>query len=156
MAPSPHASTRYKTFEYTVGTQWVRDRVGTLGSSGKPDVRVASPPEFKGEPGIWTPEDLFVAAIDACQMTTFLALASRASIRLLSYASHATGVLEFAEGGYRFTRVILTPTITVAAGTDKTEVATLVESAHRSCLIGRSVHTEIAVTPKIIVGHTEE
>jgi peroxiredoxin-like protein len=156
MTPSPQPTTRYKTFEYTVETRWVRDRVGTLGSSGKPDVRVASPPEFKGEPGIWTPEDLFVAAIDACQMTTFLALASRASIGLLSYESHAKGILEFTEGGYRFTRVVLTPTITVVAGTDSSEVATLVENAHRSCLVGRSVRTDIAVSPEIIIGRAGE
>jgi organic hydroperoxide reductase OsmC/OhrA len=142
---------RYKSFSYAVGTTWSHDRQGVLASDGKPSFDVASPPEFKGVAGIWTPEDLFVAAIDACQMTTFLALAARSGVSLLSYSSKATGLLEFAEGGYQFTKVTLEPAIGVAAGTDIETVRRLVENAHAACLIGRSVRTVIDVAPEITV-----
>jgi len=37
----------------------------TFSSSGKPSFRVASPPEFRGEEHVWTPEDLFVAHVES-------------------------------------------------------------------------------------------
>ncbi len=140
---------RYKTFSYVASTTWSHDRQGVLASEGKPSFGVASPPEFKGVAGVWTPEDLYVAAIDACQMTTFLALAARSGISLLSYRSKATGLLEFAEGGYQFTKVTLEPGIRVAAGSDIETVQRLVNDAHAACLIGRSVRTVIDVVPAI-------
>ncbi|MEW6511010.1 MAG: OsmC family protein [Bacteroidota bacterium] len=143
-------TTRLKTFEYTTTTSWTGDRTGIIGSGGKTDVRVASPPEFKGIPGVWTPEDLYVAAIDLCHMTTFLAFAARKGIALKEYSSAARGVLEFAEGGYRFTKVVLSPTIVVGAGADRALVAAAVEEAHQNCLIGRSVTAEVEIRPAII------
>ncbi|MGH9425673.1 MAG: OsmC family protein, partial [Terriglobia bacterium] len=63
---------RFKSFTYKTGLKWVEEKSGMLSSSGKPSLKVASPPEFKGEAGVWTPEDLFVASVEICQMTTFL------------------------------------------------------------------------------------
>src|SRR5512141_722150 len=151
MATQNAATTRHKTFEYSTSTAWTHNRQGTIASNGKPAVDVSSPPEFKGVPGIWSPEDLFVAAVDGCQMTTFLALAARAGITLRSYARSARGTLGCAEGGYRFTRVTLAPHIAVGAGTDSSAVEELVESAHHMCLIGRSIQAEVSVQPTITV-----
>ncbi|MBI3191832.1 MAG: OsmC family protein, partial [Pedosphaera parvula] len=55
------------------------------------EFRVASPPEFKGEAGVWTPEDLFVAAVNVCTMTTFAAFAQRLNLPVLSYRCEAEG-----------------------------------------------------------------
>jgi len=33
-----------------------------LSAAGKPDIVVGSPPEFKGEPDIWAPEELLVGS----------------------------------------------------------------------------------------------
>lgn len=144
---------RHKSFTYNVKTTWSHEKIGAIDSDGKPTVTVASPPEFKGTPGLWTPEDLFVAAIDVCQMTTFLAFSSRAGIPVRAYQSAATGTLEFTQGGYRFTTVTLLPKITVEQGTDLKAVERTVHEAHASCLIGRSVSASITVVPEIV---TEE
>ncbi len=37
------------------------------------------------------------------------------------YRSHANGVLEFVDGDYRFTRIVIFPTIVVALGDSKTK-----------------------------------
>ena len=141
----------YKSFEYRTSTRWVSDKKGAIASNGKPEVGVASPPEFKGVPGVWTPEDLFVAAIDVCQMTTFLSFAARTDLQLRSYESAAHGLLEFADGGYRFTRVTLKPRITVGPDTDQRDVERLVHDAHTHCLIVRSVNSVVDVEPEIIL-----
>lgn len=65
------------THEYEVNLQWEIDRKGTLNSPVLPlQIDVATPPDFpKGMPGIWSPEHLFIAAINSCLMTTFSAIA---------------------------------------------------------------------------------
>jgi organic hydroperoxide reductase OsmC/OhrA len=150
MSTQPIPKKRYKSFEYKTSTVWESDRKGVLASDGKPNLDVASPPEFKGVAGVWTPEDLFVAAIDICQMTTFLAFAARSELQLVSYASKAEGLLEFDGGGYKFTKVTLRPKITVTGGTEQTEVERIVHQAHEQCLVGRSVNTTVEVMPEIV------
>ena len=56
----------YKSFTYEDNVTWRSGRRGVVRAAGKPDLEVSSPPEFKGEAGIWTPEDLFVGALNTC------------------------------------------------------------------------------------------
>ena len=67
-----------KVYLYHTAVRWTEERKGVISCAGKPDVEVATPPEFKGHDGIWSPEDLFVASANICLMTTFLAVAGRA------------------------------------------------------------------------------
>ena len=60
-------------------------------AAGKPDLEVSSPPEFKGEAGIWTPEDLFVGALNACILMTFVAFATQKGLEFASYECRAEG-----------------------------------------------------------------
>ena len=43
-------ATAYKSFRYKANVAWSSARRGTLSASGKPNVDVGSPPEFKGAP----------------------------------------------------------------------------------------------------------
>lgn len=138
---------RSKTFTYDTGLAWAGGRAGQLTAGGKPTLRVASPPEFKGETGVWTPEDPFVAALDVCTMTTFLAFAEKRELPVAGYTSRATGTVEFADGGLRFTRVVLAPRIRVADASAVERARAVLEDAHRACLVARSARTEIAVEP---------
>ncbi|MBP1654010.1 MAG: putative Peroxiredoxin OsmC [Bacteroidetes bacterium] len=144
-------ATRYKTFEFTTATTWSAGRQGSVSSPGKPELTVASPPEFRGVPGVWTPEDFYVAAIESCQMTTFLALAARSGLALKRYASSARGRLEFQDGGYRFTAVDINVRVGVLSEDDARTARDLVDQAHHSCLIGRSALASITVHPDITV-----
>jgi organic hydroperoxide reductase OsmC/OhrA len=139
---------RHKTFQYRTAVNWTGGRSGRLVAEGRPALDVSSPPEFKGEAGRWTPEDLFVAAVDLCTMTTFLFFAERRKLTLLGYESRAEGVLEFVDGGYRFTRVVLRPRLTLADGADESAAAEALGEAHEACLIGRSVSAEVRIEPE--------
>jgi organic hydroperoxide reductase OsmC/OhrA len=140
---------KYKSFRYNTTLEWVGGKAGNLASDGKPQFRVASPPEFKGEEGVWSPEDLFVAAVNICTMTTFLAFASRKELQLVSYASGAEGLLEFAEGNYRFTQVVLQPRIKLKYKRDLDRARELLESAHHKCLIVNSITSEVRIQPEL-------
>jgi organic hydroperoxide reductase OsmC/OhrA len=140
---------RRKSFTYRNGLTWTSGRSGLVDAEGKPELQVSSPPEFKGEPGRWTPEDLFVSAVNVCTMTTFAAFAQKLQLPIVGYRSEAEGVLEFEDGGYRFTRVVLRPRIVVANGASVEAAARALHDAHASCLIGRSVRASVTIEPVI-------
>ncbi len=150
-AEAPHP-VRHKTFFYTTKLEWLAGRTGRADSEGKVGIEISSPPEFKGERGKWTPEDLFVEAVEACFMTTFMALASRKGIPILSYSSTATGTLEFVDGAYRISRIVLMPRVTISDSCTEDLIRTILQDSHRQCLISNSIHSAIEVQPTITSG----
>ena len=139
-----------KSFHYKNELQWRFDRLGTLESEGKPSLSISSPPEFKGEPGNWTPEDLFVASANACLLLTFLAYVEREHISLSSYESSASGTLERVGDSYQFTEI----TIEVSVGLEDSAYAGRVEEALRqaekNCLIANSIKAEVHVKAHVL------
>src|SRR4030042_1011804 len=102
---------RPKSYKYMTSVLWKGEKKGPLSVAGKPAVEVATPPEFKGHEGIWSPEDLYVAAVNSCIMTTFLAFAGRAGLAFEGYESEAEGVLEFVEERLVFTKIVVRPPV---------------------------------------------
>ncbi len=142
---------RHKSFKYHTAVEWTSGRSGRIEATDKPAIDVSSPPEFRGEAGVWTPEDLFVAAVNTCTMTTFLALAEKAGFETVGYRSDAEGTLEFSDGSFRFTRVVVRPTILVADQNAIFTAMELIEKAHDKCLVANSIRAEVEVEPRIDV-----
>jgi len=139
------AKKAFKIFHYMTQLRWTGERRGELASHGKPTLEIAAPPEFKGHPGRWTPEDLFVAAVDICTMTTFLAFAAHKKLGLVLYQSTAEGTLENVEGKYQFTQVTVSPHVTVATEEEIPAAEQILRDVEASCLISNSItaHVEI-------------
>ncbi|NIS39163.1 OsmC family peroxiredoxin [Candidatus Saccharibacteria bacterium] len=148
---TPQPKIKHKTFTFRTHSKRVAERAGMLGADEKPEFRVASPPEFKGESGVWTPEDLFVAAVEACTLTTFSAFAQKKGIAIESYSSTAEGVLEFVDGRYRFTKVYLRPEIIVSSSPAVEQTEKTIHDAHKSCLITNSITADVILEPVIKV-----
>ncbi len=138
-----------KVYLYQASVKWTGQRKGMMSCAGKPDVPVATPPEFKGHENIWSPEDLFVASVNVCLMTTFLAVAERAGLAFSSYESTAEGRLEFVEGTLQFTAITIRPSITMKPGGDAAKAKELIEKAEHNCLISNSVKARITLEPAI-------
>ncbi|MBS0165119.1 OsmC family protein [Nitrospira sp. CMX1] len=138
-----------KAYLYQTSVKWTEQRKGMISCAGKPDVEVATPPEFKGHENIWSPEDLFVASANVCLMTTFLAVAERAGLAFSSYESTAEGQLELVEGKFQFTAITIRPSITLKLGGDAAKAKELIEKAERNCLISNSMKAEMILEPVI-------
>lgn len=138
-----------KMYMYQTTVKWTEQRKGVMSCVGKPEVQVATPPEFKGHEGIWSPEDLFVASANVCLMTTFLAMAERAGLAFSSYESTAEGRLELVEGKFQFTTITIRPSITLKAGGDVVQAKELIEKAERNCLISNSMKATMRLEPVI-------
>lgn len=138
-----------KVYLYQTSLKWTAQRKGMISCTGKPDVQVATPPEFKGHENIWSPEDLFVASANVCLMTTFLAVAERAGLAFSSYESTAEGRLEIVEGKFQFTAITIRPSITLTPGGDAAKAKELIEKAEHNCLISNSMKTKVTLEPTI-------
>lgn len=141
-----------KAFQYKNEVRWNSARRGLTSAPGKPDVEISSPPEFNGDPGYWSPEDMFVASVNACTLLTFVAYAYHEGLELLAYECSAKGVLENTGDGYHFTEVALHPHITVKTEEDVDLARAILDSAHLGCLVTRSIKSVVKVFPEIRVG----
>jgi organic hydroperoxide reductase OsmC/OhrA len=141
----------YKVFRYQCDVDWKSGRRAVISSEGRPDIEASSPPEFKGEPGFWTPEDMFVASVNLCTLMTFVAFAQRKELEFVSYESAAEGVLEFVEGKYRFTEVILHPHLVLRSEADIGRAQQILDDAHKGCLVSNSLTAAVKVFPEIRV-----
>ncbi len=140
---------RSKVYFYQTSVKWTEQRKGRISCAGKPDVQVATPPEFKGHENIWSPEDLFVASANVCLMTTFLAVADRAGLAFSSYESTAEGRLEIVEGKFQFTTITIRPSIILKPGGDPARAKELIEKAEHNCLISNSMKAKVTLEATI-------
>jgi len=115
-------------------------------------LHVDAPPEFKGHEGSWTPEHLFVGAVNSCFMTTFLAIAENSKLDFAKFKSAANGKLEKLEGaGFMMTEITLRPKLSVFNARDAERATRILEKAEKHCLISNSIKTKILLEPQIEV-----
>ncbi len=118
--------------------------------TGKPELVGSADAAFRGEADKHNPEDLFLVAISACHMLTYLALCARKGIRVLAYEDEVRGALQLsADGGGKFEEVALHPRVTIM-GHETAELAMeLHDTAHELCFIARSCSVPIRHTPSV-------
>ena len=141
-----------KDFRYKVGVAWEGGRITTVTSTDKPTLTVATPPEFKdGVPGVWSPEDLLVAAVASCFSVTMIAVAERRDLPLYAIDVTGTGHLtQRDDGRFGFVAIELTAHIeTTKLSVEPLKRAT--KYAERACLVSMAldvpVHVDAVVQP---------
>ena len=142
---------RPKIYEYDVDIKWTENRKGVLSADGKPNIQYATPPEFSGHPGYWSPEDLFVAAVESCLMSTFLSVIDKQGLKIISYQSKATGYLTTVDDVFRFSEVKILPRIVISPDVDSAKISEAVALAEERCLVANSLITKVTTAPLIEV-----
>jgi organic hydroperoxide reductase OsmC/OhrA len=135
------------------GTSGYRDysRDCEISADGKPVILGSADPAFRGDRSRWNPEELLVASLAACHKLWYLHLAAEAGIIVTAYADRADGVMELGrDGAGRFTRVVLRPTVTVAASSYVELARVIHKPAHEKCFIANSVNFPVECEPEII------
>jgi organic hydroperoxide reductase OsmC/OhrA len=140
-----------KSFRYRAKTNWSSARRGLLSAAEKPTIVVGSPPEFKGEPNIWAPEELLVGSVNTCMMLTFLTLAQTRGLAPTKYESEAEGLLEEFDGKYSFTEMTVRPLITVKGEAELAPTREIIESAEAHCFMSNSVKAKVKVVAEVVV-----
>ena len=137
---------------YEVRARSTRLRSGVVASDRVPEpIRFSAPPEFFGEPQVWTPEHFFVAALVSCYVSTFSGIANASKFSFESLEVDAEGTIEKDAGGWRFTEVRLHPFVKIAREHDRERAGQLLEKAERTCLIARSISAKVTLVPIVKV-----
>jgi len=141
-----------KKYVFKIKLRWSGFKRGSLSSPGKLNIGIATPPEFKGEEGYWSPEELLLSAVDSCIMTTFLAYAERKKVDFGTYESETEGVLERMDNQFMFSKITVKPKISVKSEAGIDNIKQLMVLAEKNCFISNSIKSEIEVMPEIKVG----
>ena len=144
-----------KTATYHTTVNWMGEHWGHITMGNGPEMDFSAPPDAQGHPGVFTPEDAFVAAVNTCIMMMFIWAAERFKLNLISYECRAEGTkLIELDRTEIFTRVHLRPEIRVAAeGENPAAVERRVRkallAAQKYSLVANSIKSEISVEPMI-------
>lgn len=130
---------------YEVSVNWVADRKGNMSSAVlNTAIEVATPPQFpKGMEGIWSPEHLFVGAVNSCLMTTFLSFAENSNLHFDNFSSRAIGKLAMVEGKYMISEITLMPLITLSETASEEKAKRILKKLESNCLISNSIKSTI-------------
>jgi peroxiredoxin-like protein len=139
--------------KYQVQLNWIEDRQGLLQSDVlNSKIEVVTPPEFpKGIPGFWSPEHLFVAAVNSCFMTTFLAVAENSKLDFTHFECNAVGTLDRIEGKYCISEITLSPILTINDENFKEKGIRVMEMSEKACLISNSITSKVILQPKVVM-----
>lgn len=114
-------------------------------------LELSSDPAFHGDPDLLNPEQLLVLAAASCQLLSFLAVAARARLDVVSYEDRADGVMDESTRPARITHITLRPHVAVRAPATEARVQTLMEVAHRECFIANSLNSRVLLEPTVEV-----
>ncbi|MEO8195985.1 MAG: OsmC family protein [Thermoanaerobaculia bacterium] len=138
---------------YAVAIDWTEGKAGVIRSpDGLPDLAVASPPQFGGPGGSWTPEHLFISSATACWLTTFLAVAELSKLPVAGVSVAAEGFLEKGDDRrFAITRIVLKPHVILRREEDREKAVRLIQKAEDACLVARSMRTTVELAPEVSV-----
>jgi organic hydroperoxide reductase OsmC/OhrA len=136
---------RSKVFTYGAELTWQGGHTAVVAAGDRPPLPVAPPPDFPGgEDGRWSPEHIFLAALESCTMLSFLAHCEHNDLEVREYSARATGSIERREDDrrYAFTGVKVVVHARMAPG-QAAAARELTDKAERDCFITASTTARI-------------
>jgi organic hydroperoxide reductase OsmC/OhrA len=115
------------------------DRRFRVSVTGKADLAGSADPAFRGDPRLYNPEELLLAAVASCHMLFYLSLCARSGITVVAYADAAAGTMALRpDGGGAFAEIVLRPRVVVSVTSDREAAFALHERAGELCFIANS------------------
>ena len=134
------------------GTSGYRDygREHEVSTDGRPVILGSSDPAFRGDRARWNPELELLGALSQCHMLSYLHVCATAGVVVTGYTDVAEGIMaENADGGGRFTEVVLRPRVTVAGADMIDSARALHAEATAKCFIANSVNFPVHHEPTV-------
>lgn len=126
----------------------------SVGADG--GMMLSSDAAFRGDPALTNPEEMLVAAAASCHLLSFLAVAARARLDVVSYRDEAVGLMPDGAQPMSVTSIILQPHVELAVAPGASEptaerLAHLHDVAHRECFIANSLRSDVSVAPSYAI-----
>ena len=134
-----------RAFRFPASVHWRGGRLTRASARGKPELEVATPPEFKGGvEGVWSAEELLVASVASCFTLTMSAVAERMGIDLETVKVDGVGYVERgADGRFRFEVIKLA--IEIGADADPSSLERLVTHTESLCMVSLALNVPVQV-----------
>ena len=134
---------------YHTAYQWTGEAAaGEISIDGSLLLPVGSPHDT----GRYSPEHLLVVAAETCLANYVLLLAGLSRIEVKDYNSTAEGeLMQENRAGYRFKRIVIRPSVTVAAG-NEAQAERVLQKAHKLCLVARSLNCPVDMEASVEAG----
>jgi len=142
---------------YHTIVSWKGEHLGHITMGNGPEMEFSAPPDAKGLPGVLTPEDAFVGAVNTCIMMMFLWSCERIKLKLVSYECLAEGTKQVELDHTEVFKIIrLFPEIRVMAGDEmptsvEARIQRALKSAQKYSLVTNSIKSEVRIDPIIEV-----
>ena len=145
-SPFPH--------NYELALHWKGGPTGALLAAPREPIEVGKPPQFDGGDGWWSPEHLLIASAASCLMATYLSMAQRQALKLMSYRCQAEGSLDKAPDGFRIVAIRLIVSVE-AKREDQERAERLLETAKKYCPIANSLKAPVVleIRPRTAASH---
>lgn len=111
---------------------------------GKEILNVSAAKAFKGDPGLYNPEDLLLSSVVSCHMMSYLYICLHNDITVVCYEDNAEGTLEVLENGSgRFVEIRLNPNVIIKEKEKIAQAISLHTKANELCFIANSCNFPI-------------
>ena len=134
-------------------SRWVREKIVTIEVGKKPELHIATPPDFWPESPelLYSPEDLFIASAVSCYGVSLVGVAKRFHGEFKDFHVSATGTLAKGEFGWEFDQITINSKIIVTTEKDKKRMEKAAERAHRYCLVANSMKCPTHLNSEVIL-----
>jgi organic hydroperoxide reductase OsmC/OhrA len=122
-----------------------------VSAEGLPDIESAGPPQFGGPGGVWSPEELLVAAVADCFILSFRAIARTARLEWSTLECEVDGELDKIEKFTQFTGFKVQAKLTIPDEKDRKKAGVILEKADKYCLVSNSLKAASELTTEVIV-----
>ena len=135
-----------KAHRYAVRTHLVSDGRLALEAPFKPDLEVATPPEYKGGVrGVWSSEELLVGSLATCFELTARAVAKRRGVPIHALRTEATGHVQSKDGLLHFVAIELDVLIETDSGREP-DAELIARLAEEQCIVAGALDVPIRLT----------
>lgn len=129
--------------QYKNKLSWIEGKKGKIEINDKPSIEVAVGEEFGGLTDTLSPEDLFLASINGCLMSSFLYFKDRKKINIKSYQSEASATLIKIDTGFVFSEVYIRLNVQAEDKKDQSRIPELIELAKKYCIVSNSIKSKM-------------
>jgi len=134
---------------YKTTAIWKGSHLGAITCSNGAKMDFSAPAQLYGQPGVLTPEDAFVGALNMCFQLMFIWSVEKLKIDLVSYECEAEGFVEdLLDRTSVFKKMILRPKIKVQNCREEA-VRRALKLAEKFSLVAQSIKAELILEPEI-------
>jgi organic hydroperoxide reductase OsmC/OhrA len=127
-----------------------------VAAAGRPVLVGSADRPFRGDPALWNPELLLLAALSECHLLSYLSFCARAGVVVTAYDDTAAATMVQEGMGGHFTEAVLRPRVVVTGAAMVEQALQLHGPAHDACFIASSVAFLVRHEATVVVAGTDE